>query len=154
MWAGCLVSLRIAIFDYIDLPVHVLLKYKCLLRYLEHIHQFFFLCFEFSVLFFAFWLFICSTSQRVTILDFFFQIMNECLLLTQNVLSWSWVWLAFLISVFSSLLASEYHCSTCSFLYPFLNWYSPYSRVLQKIACSLLRVIWGVWEYCFINLYF
>jgi len=54
------VSLRVAIFDYIDLPVPVLPKYKCLLRYLEHIHQFF-LCLAFSVLFFTF---CCSEMRR------------------------------------------------------------------------------------------
>ncbi len=121
-------SLRIAIFDYIDIPVPVIPKYKCLLRYLEHIHQFF-VCLAFSILLFSLSVvlrcvdvmlvflcvtlsiqilnillflskhhlnnsrliclgifdlsnviliycltFICSTSQRVTILDFSFKL--------------------------------------------------------------------------------
>ncbi len=60
VWDGYPVSLRVAIFDYINLSVPVLLLYRCLLRYLEHIHQFFFVCLAFSVLFFAF----CGSEMR------------------------------------------------------------------------------------------
>ena len=54
-------SLRVAIFDYIDLPVPVLLEYKCLLRYLEHIHPFLFSVFGIlSPVFFTF----CCSEMR------------------------------------------------------------------------------------------